>query len=417
MKTLNKLLLIAGVICCHGFMAQTRQSLTLEACEEMFLKNNLLILAEQYNISGREALIIQSKAYPNPTFNADFNIYDPQNKKAFHVDSSGQKSFQVEQLIFLGGKRRTEINIAKQNKLLAEAEFADLLRNLKSQLHTYFYSINSEKIVIDNYNKQLQTLDTIIDEYKIQIDKGNLPLKDIIRLKSVYIKLNSNKSDLATQYNEDQKQLRLLLQTKQEILPVVGEADFRKFMALKTIGDLQTLAASNRPDLKIADENALIAAMNLKLQKRQVIPDIAINASYDQRGGAFRNQVNAGITLPLPILNTNRGNIKAAEFDKKAMDVYVQEKKLEVELDIEQAWLNMQRSIDEYTKVKDLFNDEFIRVNKGVNDNFQLRNISILEFVDFVEAFNESLSDFEQIKKQLARSAAQINYVTATKIY
>lgn len=147
------------------------------------------------------------------------------------------------------------------------------------------------------------------------------------------------------------------------------------------------------------------------------MPDIAVNASYDQRGGAFKNQVNAGITLPLPILNTNRGNIRAAEFDKKAMDVYVQEKRLEVELDIQQAWLNMQRSINDYLKVKDLYNEEFTKVNKGINENFQLRNISILEFVDFVESYNESLSDFEQIKKQLARSAAQINYVTATKIY
>ena len=56
-------------------------------------------------------------------------------------------------------------------------------------------------------------------------------------------------------------------------------------------------------------------------------------------------------------------------------------------------------------------------VNKGVNDNFKRRNITILEFVDHVEAYNESLADFERIKKQLAISAAQINYVTATKIY
>ena len=121
--------------------------------------------------------------------------------------------------------------------------------------------------------------------------------------------------------------------------------------------------------------------------------------------------------MPLPILNTNRGNVKAAEFDKKAMDLYLQEKKLEVELDIQQAWSNMQRSINEYNKVKELYNDEFSLVNKGINDNFNRRNISIIEFVDFVEAYNESLSDFEKIKKQLAQSAAQINYTTATKLY
>lgn len=397
--------------------AQNSRSLTIEACEELFLKNNLMLLAEQYNINAKQALIIQAKAYPNPVFSADFNVYDPQNKKFFHVDSGGQKAFQVEQLILLGGKRKTEIEIARQSAALAESEFSDLLRTLKAELNDRFYSINSQKIVIENFQKQLQILDTIISAYKVQSDKGNLPLKDLIRLKSVYIKINGNKSELAALNSEDQKQIKLLLQTNDEIVPIVPEDDFKKFIELKTLSDLQTIALTNRPDLKIADQNALIAALALKREKKQFIPDLTVNGSYDQRGGAFRNQINAGISLPVPILNTNRGNVKAAEFDKKAMDLYLQEKKLEVELDIQQSWLNMQRSISEYTKVKELYNEEFTIVNKGINDNFNKRNISIIEFVDFVEAYNESLADFERLKKQLAQSAAQINYTTATKIY
>jgi cobalt-zinc-cadmium efflux system outer membrane protein len=400
-----------------GISQPQQTSITLEEAEKTFLKSNLILLAQQYNISAKQALIIQAKAYPNPTFNADFNVYDPQHNKAFHIDSSGQKSFQLQQLIILGGKRKTEIDIAKQNKILAESEFAELLRNLKVQLHRNFYSINQYKIVIENYQKQLFILDTIIEAYKVQVNKGNLPLKDIIRLKSVYIKINNNKSELSSSFNEVQKNIKLLLQTNQDIIPIIDEGSYKPFTDLKALNDLQTLALSNRPDLKIADETAIIAALNLKLQKRQVIPDIAVNGSYDQRGGAFHNQINAGITMPLPILNTNRGNIKAAEFDKKSMDLFVLEKKLEVELDIQQAWQNMQRSILEYNKVNTMFNDEFKQVNVGVNDNFLKRNISILEFVDFVEAYNESLAEFERIKTQLAVSAAEINFVTATKVY
>lgn len=398
--------------------SQTQQtSITLDEAEKMFLKSNLILLAQQYNISAKQALIIQARAYPNPTFNADFNVYDPQHNKAFHIDSSGQKSFQIQQLIILGGKHKTEVDIAKQNKILAESEFSELLRNLKVQLSRNFYSINEHKIVVENYVKQLQILDTIIDAYNVQLKKGNFPLKDIIRLKSVYIKINNNKSELSKSYYEEQKNIKLLLQTNQDIDPIVDERSYKSYTDLKALNDLQTLAMTNRPDLKIADQTAIIAALYLKLQKKQVIPDVAVNASYDQRGGAFRNQVNAGLTMPLPILNTNRGNVKAAEFDKKTMDLYVIEKKLEVELDIQQAWQNMQRSIIEYNKVSTMFSDEFKQVNIGVNDNFFKRNISILEFVDFVEAYNESLAEFQRIKTQLAISAAEINFVTATKVY
>ena len=286
MRFILSLCLIVGVT--HKGTAQTQQKpITLEEAEKVFLKSNLMLLAQQYNISAKQALVIQAKAYPNPTFNADFNVYDPQNNKMFHIDSSGQKSFQVEQLIVLGGKRKTEIDIAKQNKILAESEFAELLRNLKVQLHRNFYSINEHKIVIENYEKQLSILDTIIDAYKIQVNKGNLPLKDIIRLKSVYIKINNNKSELSINYNEEQKNIKLLLQINQEITPLIDESNYKSYTDLKALNDLQTMALSNRPDLKIADETAIIAALNLKLQKRQAIPDIAINGSYDQRGGHF----------------------------------------------------------------------------------------------------------------------------------
>jgi outer membrane protein, heavy metal efflux system len=412
--------IVLACLLLHGAMrlpGQNQQLLTLERCEELFLKNNLALLARQYNIGEKEALLIQAKAYPNPIFSADINLYDPQNKQWLHVDSSGQKAFSIQQLIYLGGQRKTGIDIARQNKALAESEFADLLRNLRMQLHSAFYNIYSEKTVLGNYEKQLQILDTIIAAYVVQANKNNIPLKDVTRLKSVYIKINSSKSALAMDYYEQQRNLQLLLQTTQEIQPLASEERLTGYLDLKPLNELELLAFDNRPDLKMAGESALLAALNLKYEKQQRIPAITVNASYDQRGGAFRNQLNAGISLPIPLLNTNRGNIRAAAFDKKAMDLYLQEKKLEVELDVQQAWESMQRSINDYLKVKSFFTQEFELVNKGMNDNFRLRNISILEFVDFVEAYNESLADYENVKRQLVLSAARINYITATKIY
>src|SRR3954470_7660036 len=95
-------------------------NLTLEEAEKIFLEKNLLLLAKQFNIKAADALVIQAKSYPNPLFTAYINVYDPQHEKYFHIDSSGQKSFQIQQLILMGGKRRNEIEIARQNKSLAE---------------------------------------------------------------------------------------------------------------------------------------------------------------------------------------------------------------------------------------------------------------------------------------------------------
>jgi cobalt-zinc-cadmium efflux system outer membrane protein len=398
--------------------AQDSLSTDLNGAENIFLKENLFLLSEQYNIDAKNAIIIQAKAYPNPVFSADVNVYDPTNQRYFHVDNSGQKSFYVEQLILLGGKRRIEIDIAKQNKDIAEAEFSEMLRKLKAELHKSFYSIHQMRIVIENFDKQLKILDTIITAYQQQANMGNIPVKDVIRLKSVFLKINTERSELSSNLVEEIQKIQLLLHTSKYILPKVDNAIFDTYsLTNKTYDDLLKLANENRPDLKIATGENSLAMLNFTLQKRMAIPDIAINGSYDQRGGAFVNQVNAGFRIPIPVWDRNRGNIKAADADRKAAEIYLQQKTLEVQTDVQAAFQNISRSIEEYKKMKILYTSDFEAVFKGVNENFQKRNISMLEFVDFFEAYNESIKEFERIRTQLAISAGQINYVTASQVY
>ena len=400
-----------------NFVAQDSVRLTIDECDQIFLQRNAIVLAEQYRLSAREASVIQARMYPNPMVSADVNLYDPQNNKWFHIDSSGQKAFQVEQVILLGGKRKNDIDIAKTNFELAEAEYADLLRNLRFELHRCFYAINSHQKVINNYTRQLAILDTIIISYKVQSDKGNLPLKDLIRLKAVYIKINSGKAQLSSELFEVQKKIKLLLRFKSDVYPLIEEGHFNKYLQQKTLPELQDIALQYSPEIKIGDLNYKLAHLFLNRERKKLTPDLAVSASYDQRGGAFHNQLNMGVAMPVPLLNNNRGNIRAAEFETKAMQLFVEDKKLEIELEVQQAFRNLMGTSNEYRKVMDYYNDEFTEVLEGINDNFHRRNVTILEFVDFVESYNESFSESEKIKRKLAETAAYINYITASTIY
>ena len=402
-----------------SFSAKSQQALhlNLQQLDSLFLEHNLILLAQQYNISIQDALIIQAKAYPNPIFTADINARDPQNNKDFHVGNTGQKAFSVEQLIILGGKRRAEINIARQNKKIAELEFDDLLRNLSYQLRSSFFSLYQQKSVLEKFDRQLQVLDTLIASYETQAQRGNLPLKDVIRLKSVYLKINNDKSELATENFDEQRKMQQLLQSDQYVVPLVSNQDFETYNSAKDFEEIKEIALESRPDLKISNEQNALALLNVHLQKSLAIPDVALNSSYDQRGGAFNNQINVGLSIPLPVWNFNRGNIKAAEFSEQSSQLYQQQKKKEVETEVRAAWQNMNLSITEYNKVKLYYSDEFDLIFRGINENFQKRNISILEFVDFFESYNESQSEYERVKNFLVKSAMQINYVTASKIY
>ncbi|MFM7023469.1 MAG: TolC family protein [Flavobacteriales bacterium] len=397
--------------------AQDSLMINLPEAESIFLKENLILLAEQYHITAKEALLIQAKAYPNPVFSADVNAYNPPANRFFHADQSGQKAFSVEQLVLLGGKRSLEIEIARQNKAIAEAEFSELLRTLKKELHNSFFNLNQWQKVIRHADHQLRILDTIIFSFEEQSMLGNIPVKDVVRLKSVYLKINAGRSALSAAMIDEMKKMQLLLHSSKMIVPQLSDSVFDKYGPMKTYDDLLQIAFEHRPDFKIANGEMAMASLHFQLQKRMLVPDVLVNVSYDQRGGAFNNQVNAGVRIPLPLWDQNRGNIKSAGVYQKETELYLEQKKLEIASDVGAAHRNMQRSIEEYNKMKSFYNRDFNEVFNGMNENFQKKNITILEFVDFFEAYMESIREFERVKAQLGISAAQVNYVSATSIY
>ena len=114
-------------------VAQTPETvtLTIKQAEELFFKNNFMLLAQQYNISKTDAAIIQSKVYPNPQVTADMIAYQGQDNAYFPTGSRGNFAAGLEQVILMGGKRRKQIEIAKLDKQIAQSELTDLTRNLQ----------------------------------------------------------------------------------------------------------------------------------------------------------------------------------------------------------------------------------------------------------------------------------------------
>ncbi|MDI1303968.1 MAG: TolC family protein, partial [bacterium] len=137
MKKLFGLLLLLFI----NQIVVAQKTVTLQECESQFLKNNLFLLASHYNIDASKALTIQARIWDNPTLTADLNAYNPERGKYFDIGTQGAKSFGIDQLIYLGGKKRNEVKLAQTNEQLAELGFNDLLRTLKLHLRKSFYTV------------------------------------------------------------------------------------------------------------------------------------------------------------------------------------------------------------------------------------------------------------------------------------
>jgi outer membrane protein TolC len=402
-----------------GLFAQNDTTLTLQQSESLFLKNNLTIMAGQFNVEAAKAAIIQTRLWENPILTSELNAYNPERKKYFDVGSVGQKAFGIEQLIYLGGKKRNEVALARTNADIAEQEFADLLRNLKFQLRQSYFALyydNQSYIAISN---QISNLDSLIKSYATQVQKGNLPMKDLVRLQSLYFGFKQQKSDLYNGIIENQRNLQLITGIQNNIIPKPNNSETNIYQAnsIVTIDSLKNKALANRTDLLIAQKQVEAANFNVKWQKSLAIPDVTVGVTYDQLGSAFKNEVSLSLGIPLPLWNRNQGNIKIAKAQQSQTGIQQTLSKNTVLSEVASSYQKWQEANANFKILNPESQKNFDDVEAGVLRNFKDGNISLIEFTDFMESYTLSMMQFHQFAKNLINACEEINYTTNSKIF
>lgn len=417
MSIKNAILFFSSVLFVVNAQAADTLKINLQQADSLFLVHNYYLLAASLKVEAQEAQIVQAKLYPNPIFSTLLTAYDPVNDKAFHVNSTGHKEFQLEQLLVLGGKRKSSIAIAELDAKIALLEFHRLVQQLKFQLHNDLYKLRQQQILLDRYSEQLSLLDTILTAHEAQVAKGNIPLQELVRLKGVYLNLNNERATLLTDYLQVQSNLQILLHTTKPVLFEHSKHDVDKYLKTQEFDRLLNEALVHQPNLLIAQQEVALASQHWQYQKRMAIPDINLFVGYDQRSGAFDNQINAGIAIPLPIWDRNQGNIKSSALRLKATQYLLEAHEIELIVELQNTLTVYEHAMSEYQKAMTLYNEDFDITFNGMLTNFKKRNISLIEFVDFFEAYNDVLAEMGRITTHLVQAAEQLNLLVGKEVF
>lgn len=417
MRSLN--IVILSLLALHA-VAQQHDTLaiTLQQTDSIFLSNNLPLLAAKYKLDGARSLEQQARLWDNPTLNTEWNLYNPQKDKFFDVGASGQKIVGIDQVISIAGKRNKKVALAKANSQFTEYEFYELMRTLKSTVHANFYVIYFNTLTIQKYNNQLDMLGNIIDALQQQSEKGNIPLKEVLRLKALYYQLNNERTDLISEWLDAQQELATLLRTNAVIKTQPTQAELAKY-ALGNLNITQLLdkATANRPDLKMSGNLNEQAQLNYMLQKRNGVPDIHVGAVYDQAGSYVNNYSAITFGFDLPVWNRNQGNIKYAKAIAQQYKIELQNKNNAVHNEVTATYQKLLQIEQEYQKVDVDFGKKFELLNAGYIENFQKRNISMIEFTDFIEAYNNSIQQLNNLNEKRIQTYEELNYVIGEELF
>lgn len=411
--------------------AQEVIKVSREQAEAIFLRENLLLIAENLNISQAEAIVMQAKLWPNPTFEVEeVNLWATPNQlsvfgeelQGFGGGSFGrnqQIGFSIEQLIITAGKRKKLIALEQVSVDMSKQYLENLLRNLKIEFRNQLTTLQYLQFSRNIYQNQLNSIRQLTQAYQRQVEQGNVAQGEYIRLKALELEISKTINELIKEVNEAQKELKLLMRLPATTQLEITDAGYLKEteqLRQPSLTDIIEQAKIHRPDFKIAQLEESYFNKLYAYEKAQRTPDLMLKGAYDRGGNFMYNFVGFGFTIDLPVFNRNQGNIKYAEIGMERSKILYQQMEFNIENEIVLSYLNLINVVDFFESIEPEYENTLDRLLTSYTKNFTDRNISMLEYLDFLDAYLENKKIILEAGKNVNEKAEELNYSVGTDL-
>ncbi len=395
--------------------------LTMRRAEDMFLSRNLQLLAARWGIDAMRAIELQAGLWPNPNLAIEQNIYNQTTKRYFDFTTDGNSEVQIQQLVTLAGKRDKQVRLARTGTALAQSALLDLLRSLKQELRTDVYDLYFLQRSVTFYDRSVASLSATVRSAERLYDGRTILLAELLRLKSLLFSLENERLNQLTQAAAIEEDLRIMFHDTSAVRmfyrPVI-DTTFAAGGAVQhvSLDSALTVALNNRPDIQSAALSVDSASIALQLQKSLAVPDVTIGGRWSRAGSYIPEYFALSVSVDLPLFNRNQGNIEAAEHGLDISRALLYCARQRVGKDVRVAWekaMEADRLLQHFDKT---FTAEYQTLVDGMIASYEKRNIRIIEFTDFFEAYRTSMIQMFQLQNSRLDAVETLNYAVGADI-
>lgn len=395
--------------------------LSLPDAEQRFFKNNLAVLAQQYNVTVAQAQAVQARVIDNPTLYVEQDVLRRRiTRPTVPEGTVGSEAIvTVQQLFSLAGRRKAAGRTAQQGAVVEQYNLQELLRTLRYQLRTTYYDVFFKQQTLQVYDTEIVSLGRTVNLYQTQYERGNVALKEVIRLRAFLFALQSEQQAIQNDLAAEQTDLHVLLHdaTGSQFVPVV---DLARTRALNLTGyseqQLVDSALVLRTDLNARRASLEQQNLNLKLQQKLATPDLAVGYTYDKAGSYINNYHALTLGVAVPLFNRNQGNIQAAKAQIAGSKLLVDQQQLIVQSEVHRAYQLAARN-DVLFQSTDRDTAPFARLMVGIEQSYAKRILTVVEYLDFYESYKNNLVQLNALRDNRIRAFEQLNFAVGKPVF
>lgn len=414
-KFLKQALLFSlTILAARAFSQPPDTVLSFQEAKARLMKVNLSLLASYYDINIAKAAVIQARLWNNPYFVFNGDLYSNETNEYFHFRN--QHLLQVEQTFSYAGKHTNTVKLARLGAELAEKQLEDVLRSLLFETGNLYSDLAAlqEKALL--YQQVMRNYDKLMAATRKQLEVGAISVTEALRLESEYLAV---KTEALTNINEREsvmKDLRILLRMPEDTTFYVEQ----KIPIIAQEFDIKSLteqAATLRPDLLVRKADIKYQERNLKLQRSVAVPDIKLAYQPRDRGSNYvRPYQGFNVEFNIPLFDRNQGEIKAAEYSVAKSNLQFEQIENQVRNEVVAAYNRYKNSNAGLVNYSPELLERLKDLNKSTNENFQKRNISLLQFIDYQRIFILTNTQLIELKQQYINNANELNFAVGTNI-
>jgi len=390
-----------------------KRSITVDEAVEIFMRQNLQLVAARYDIETADAEKLTARLRPNPQLT--FGLADlPINLRGPLIKEQTY-DYGISRPIELGGKRSKRIETANANSDVARGQFQMVVWQLTNDLKRKFYTVVLNQSLLNLARENQTTFAEIVKHTSELVNAGEISGLDLERIEVEKLKFDTDLANAERDYEVALRDLRFALggDYRSMDVEVTGSIDYEPHQF--SHDELLDLAFAARPDLKAAKLSEHAADANIRLQNAQRIPDLTLGGGVEQVPTGT-SSYTFGVGIELPVSNRNQGERAKALIEKKKAQNQEQLLTNQVMSDVDKALVafdKQQHRVDLYrtgviTKVNDIQNKTQIALQAGES--------STLELLDAIRTRRDTLSSFYQTLFDYQMSLLDLELATATPL-
>lgn len=284
--------------------------ISLQAALALAMEHNPGLRAAAQALAASEGALIQSRARPNPEL-----AYSQEDTRR----ETRSMTLQWNQSIEIGGKREARMKAAGHGRELARAELEAAQAGLRADVRTAFANVLASQQRVQLHQRTLEIAGSARDAAAKRVLAGK-----VAPLEETKARVAESSAELAL------AQARSGLRVARQQLAALWGAQPAAFGS--AVGELAQLPVlpdeglmleklEHSPQMLRAQQAVFQARSVAELERAKRLPDPSVSLGMKRAQEVGRNQLVVGISVPLPILDSNRGNqLQALRLADKAED-------------------------------------------------------------------------------------------------